>query len=231
MARSNSSGQLLDKYRAQVVNITHPNGWHMAKVRVLVLWDDVPDESLPWAEYELPLGARAGEGDAMPCAVGDLVWLEFPIAGDSRVPLITGACYSVTDGKSDLPQDLFDALYSHQRGAGSPAAPIAGYGDKTLDQHGILIQITKKGDWCLTHKASGTAIHITKDGELVLHSEKDSFQSTSGKLTVKVIGNALIDAAEVMVKSSGKMTLDAGGELTLKGSKITGQTGSIYDFK
>jgi hypothetical protein len=231
MARSNASGQLLDKYRAKVVSVEHPKGWHMAKIRVLVLWDDVQDINLPWAEYELPLGARPGEGDAMPSKVGDLVWVEFPMAGDSRIPLITGACYTVTDGKSDLPQDLLTALYVHKRTDDEPPGPIVAYGDKVLDLFGILQQITLDGAWCLTHKSTGTALNITKDGNLVLHSEADSYQSTNGALKVTVTGKADISASDIKIHASGPIAIEAGGELSFKGSVITGKTGSIYDFK
>lgn len=228
---SDTSGRLLDKYRAEVVSVDHPKGWHLAKVRVLGLWDDITDANLPWAEYQLPLGARAGEGDAMPCQKGDLVWVEFPISGDSRAPLITGSCYTVTDGKSDLPQDLFNALYTHKRAEGEPDGPAVAYGDRVLDLFGILEQITQDGAWCLTHKATGTAVNITKEGKLVLHAEGDLYQSATGDLKVTVIGKADISASDIKIASSGPIAIEADGELSFKGSKISGETGSIYDFK
>ncbi len=251
-----NDGTLRDKYRAEVVSIKHPKGQHKAKVRVLVLWDHILDADLPWAEYLLPLGARVNEGEAMPCKVGDLVWLEFPISGDTRSPLIVGACYRVTDGKSELPQDLFDALYEHKRTDKQPPAPTVTYGDKVTDLHGVLEQLTMGGAWCVTHKATGTAVSFTKDGQLVLHCEADSFSSTTGdhtgevtgavdqtigkKLNVHVIGDALIKSdanltveagADMLLKSKGKCTIDAGGDLMFKGAKIGGETGSNYDFK
>ena len=255
MGRGNPSGQLLDKYRAEVVSVTHPKGYHLAKVRVLVLWDEVPAADLPWAEYQLPLGARKGEGDAMPCKVGDLVWVEFPMSGDSRAPLITGSCYTVTNGASDLPKDLFESLYSHKRATSEPPAPSAAYGDKVVDLFGVLQQLTQGGAWCITHKASGSAFNITKEGKLVIHSEGNSFQSTvgdhlqqasgnltekvGGKLLIEVIGDADIKAnnvnvdakANMQLSSAGSMTLDAKGPLLFKGSAIGGITGSGYDFK
>ncbi|QUM78782.1 hypothetical protein HWV00_21145 (plasmid) [Moritella sp. 24] len=256
MSDDRNNGALRDKYRAKVVSITHPKGWHKAKVRVLVLWDHIEDDDLPWAEYLLPLGARSKEGEAMPCKIDDLVWLEFPISGDTRSPLIVGSCYRIIEGESELPQDLFKPVYEHKRTGKQPPAPTAAYGDSTTDLNGILNQITMNGAWCLTHKATGTAVNVTKDGQLVLHTEGDSFSSTTGthteevtkdlisnvggKLNVHVIGDALIKAdanltveagADMLLKSGGKCTVDAGGPLMLKGSMISGKSGGGYDFK
>jgi len=247
MSRTDTSGKLLGRYRAEVTSVKHPKGWHMAQVRLLILWDVVPVNNLPWAEYLLPLGARIGEGDAMPCKIGDLVWVEF-INGDTRTPIITGSCYRVTDDKSELPVELFESVYKHKRGDGEPAAPVAGYGDKVLDLFGILHQITQDGAWCLTHKATGTAFNVTKDGELVLHVEANSHFSTTkdhnltvgDKLNVKVVGDAVVKSdgnvqvesgGDMALKSGGSLTLEAAGDVMLKGAMIGGKTGSLYDFK
>lgn len=232
MNRTDTSGKLLGRYRADVTSVKHPKGWHMAQVRLLVLWEVVPVGDLPWAEYLLPLGARVGEGDAMPCQVDDLVWVEF-INGDTRTPIITGSCYRVTGDKSELPVELFESAYEHKRGDTEPAAPVAAYGDKVLELFGILHQITQNGAWCLTHKGTGTAFNITKDGELVLHAEANSHFSTTkdhsstvgGKSTSTVTGDATNEfgaklnihvVGDAVVKSDGKMQVESGGDMALK---------------
>ncbi|MGF1905280.1 phage baseplate assembly protein V [Aliivibrio salmonicida] len=255
MSRGNQAGQLYGKYRATIANTTHPLKHHKAKVRLIPLWDEVPEKDLPWAEYLGELGARTGEGEAMPCKVGDLVWVEFPCDGDSREPLIVGSCYRVKDEKSELPLDLIEPTYKHKRSEGEPPPPNATYGDRVLDLFGILEQITMNGEWCLTHKPSGTALNVTKDGHLVAHSEKDAYRSSvgdtteqvGGALVIKVVGpsniksdsdvtveakgHADIKGSTVTVKSKGDMLLDAGGDLMFKGKSIGARTGSNYDFK
>ena len=239
---------LQHRYRAKIIDNMHPKGWHKAKIRVLVLWDDIPEADLPWAEYLLPLGARKEEGSAMPCQVNDLVWVEFPTNGDTRVPLITGSCYVVKEDKSQLPQDLFEALYEHKRHSDEPPPPAVEYGDQVSDIFGLLQQLTMSGDWCVTHKSSGTAMHITPKGELVLHSEGDSYRSSSGNttenvggnLTIKVVGPTTIESdGDVSVKSGGAASVESNGDLTLKaggtlhleaGGQVTGKA-SAYDFK
>jgi len=202
--RTNKSGLYLDSYRAQVVSISHPKKRHMAKVRIIGLWADIPDSDLPWAEYLMPLGARKEEGDAMPCQVGDVVWVDFPQSGDSRFPRIVGSAYHLSDDGQDnqIPNDLFENAYNHKRTSKQPDAPNAKYGDKVLDLFGLLQQLTQDGQWCLTHKSSGTALHITQNGELVINAQGNSFRSSSGNTTEEVGG-------ELKIFVEGKTTLNS----------------------
>mgnify|MGYP000418643295 CR=1 FL=1 len=82
--------------RAKVENVDHPDGLLKCQVRLVGLWDGVPLDALPWAEYHLPVGARFNDGDFKPCQVGDYVWVRFD-EGDSRYPIITGSCYFAPD--------------------------------------------------------------------------------------------------------------------------------------
>lgn len=185
---TNEQGLCFGRYRAVVVSNEHPNQWHMAKIRAMVLHDDIPDKDLPWAEYILPLGAREKEGGIMPVQPGDLVWVSFEF-GDTRKPIIEGAVYRVDGagtGESLLPQDAWAAKYAHKRTGKQPAAPKHAYGDKVFDQMTFLQQLTMSGEYCLTHKPSGTAIHVNEKGQLVIHAEADYFQSTTGNQTIEV---------------------------------------------
>lgn len=211
--RSNPSGRLFGRHRAVVVNNAPPEGLHLAQVRLLVLWDSIPDADLPWAEYSLPLGARPDEGEAMPVKKGDHVWVEFPYSGDSRLPLIVASAYTAPGGKSHLPADLFAQTFEHKRTDGEPAGPSASYGDKVTDLFGVLQQLTQSGDWCLTHKSTGTALHVTKDGHLVFHCEGDSWRTTKGNVLEAVQGNL-----NITVKGNLKATVD--GDATVDAKKI-----------
>lgn len=211
--RSNSRGRFDSQYKARVVDIVHPKKWHMAKVRLVGYWADIKDEDLPWAEYQLPLGARLDEGEAMPVKKGDLVWVDFPQAGDTRYPKIIGGAYQVPNEEVHLPNDLFKPTFEHKRSDLQPDAPTAQYGDKTMDLFGLLQQLTMNGDYCLTHKSSGTAIHIDKDGNLVTHVEGEQFNSTTKNRTDE-IGKKL----KIIVK--GTTTLESDGHVNVKAPTV-----------
>ncbi|WP_275371901.1 hypothetical protein [Xenorhabdus bovienii] len=87
------SNAIYGSHRAIIVATEHPAGLMKAKVRLLSLWDGVPDDTLPWAEYRLSIG-----GAFTPAVKGDLVWVEFPYGGDSRYPMITGAAQDAPNG-------------------------------------------------------------------------------------------------------------------------------------
>lgn len=214
--RSNASGNVFDSCRAVVVDNKHHKGWHKAKVRLLVGNEGIPERELPWAEYLLPLGARANEGEFMPVQPGDLVWVDFPVSGDTRYPRIIGSVYSVDGkgtGKSLLPQDGFKPTYNHKRTEKQPPAPQAQYGDKVLDLFGVLQQLTQNSEWCLTHKASGTALEIDGDGNVILHTEGNRFDSATDNHIIEV-GEDL----RTTVKGHQKTDIDKTLNITVKGT-------------
>lgn len=231
--RSNPSGRLFGDYRAIVVDNKHPDGLHLAKVR-LVGQEYIPDDDLPWAEYQLPLGVRPKEGDALPVQKDDQVWIDFPYFGDTRRPRITGGAYTAPNGVSNLPADLFKPTYEHKRGKGAPPGPKVEYGDKTSDLFGILQQLTMAGDYCITHKATGTSFHITPDGKLVFHVEADHFRTVNGNvleeiskdLTIIVKGNVKVEAKNATVDAD-TIKLN-GGEGVVTGAHICQYTGSPH---
>lgn len=91
-------------YIAEVVSVDDPE--HRCRVRVNVydLFDGIPEDHLPWANFVLPLGSRPGEGTATPVHKGDKVWVRF-VEGDTRRPLIIGAAQAAPDGKVNLVPD------------------------------------------------------------------------------------------------------------------------------
>lgn len=228
MSNSNRTGRLLGKYRATVINIEDPEQRHTAQVRVLGLWDSVLQADLPWAEYLLPVGCRTAEGVVMPATVGDHVWVEFPYAGDTRFPLIIGSCYRIGDDDvSELPLDhrVGDTNFEHVRADGLPAAPVPAYGDAVTDLFGMLRQLTQSGEWCMTHKATGTALHITKDGEIVLSGQKNIDLNSQQNVVIKAAQNVSIHAekdATIAAKGNADITadgtikLDGGGDVAIK---------------
>lgn len=245
--RTNVSNRLFGSYPAQVVNTEHPDGLYMVSVRVLGLWDSVPDKDLPYAEFLLPLGAKPEHGHAVPVEPQDLVWVEFPRNGDTRYPLITGSVYHAPSYQSNLPKEVNGQAYETKRSPNEPTPPAYDRKDDLYERWGLREHKTHAGGWSITHVATGSAVEITPDGQVVIHVEGDSFQSATGKhlgqfgtldilvkgdASVKCDGNGKLESkGDMDIKSGGNMNLDAKGELMFKGSKIGGKTGSMYDFK
>jgi len=66
----------------------------LVQVRVYGVFDNVPVKDLPWAQYKLPVGARANDGSVTPVKKGDIVYVSFPFkAGNHRErPLCPRQC-------------------------------------------------------------------------------------------------------------------------------------------
>lgn len=228
---TNEQGLLFGRYRALVKDNKHPKGWHMAKVMALSVMEEVPEKDLPWAEYELPLGARPEEGDMMPVQKGDLVWVTFEM-GDTRYPIITGSAYRVDGegtGKSNLPLDAWAAEYKHKRTDKQPKPPTHTYGDKVLDQLGFLFQLTMSGEYCITHKATGTSRHINSLGDLIEHVEGNQFNSTTGERIDEIEKSLqiLVDVNYIakIVKDS-KIEIGGDSKRTVEGKDVIAITGA-----
>jgi hypothetical protein len=224
------SSLLFGAYRCIVEDVEHPEKLLLAKVRVVGEWEGVNVVDLPWAEYMLPVGARPNDGDFRPARKGDLVWCEFD-RGDSRYPIIKGSCFFAPKGVPNAPHESFSGSesFEHKRTASQPKPEAARYHrDRVSTQFNFLIERTEAGALRATHKGTGTAIEITKDGQLVLHAENDSFESTShnklleAELKISVIGKKQIhiDSKEANVK------ITAATECTVNAPKVALNNGS-----
>lgn len=251
--RTNVSNKMYGRYRAKVVNTVHPDELYMVTVRVLDHWDAIPDEDLPFAEFELPLGAKPSAGQVVPVEPDDLVWVHFP-NGDTRYPLITGSVYHAPEYKSNLPDEVNGNDFATKRSPNEPPPPKYDRKDELYDRFGLREHKSHEGGWSITHKKSGTAIEITPEGKCVIHTEGDQFQSATGKhlgqygefeilvkgnATIKTDGDALVDAkgnatvkcaGDGLVDSKGKLTLKSAIEVFLDAPKVGGKA-MDYDFK
>ena len=216
------SNLILVQKRAKVESIDHPNGLLKCQVRLVGLWDGVPLEDLPWAEYEFPVGARPNDGDFSPCQVGDYVWVRFD-EGDTRYPIITASCYFAPDKVANLPHEVFDGQekHEHKRLDGQPVPAPPAKEDRISTQHNLLIELTHEGAYRVTHKQSGTSWEITKDGEIVFHTEKDRYDSVKGKFNGEVIGMFKQKAGDnyvLEVEKDKSETVGGNLNFTVKGS-------------
>ena len=68
-----------------MVTVDDPAGLLRVSVRLVGIWDSIPDGDLPWAERMPP-----DDGAFIPLLAGDDVWVDFPYSGDSTRPRVVG---------------------------------------------------------------------------------------------------------------------------------------------
>ena len=199
--------------RGIVVGTDDPRRLMRVQVRVPGLWDGVPDADLPWAEYLLK-GARGRGGDFEPAEVGDWVWVDFP-SGDTRYPRITGWCQYAPSGVPNLPHEAFagpeSVAHKMNTDSGEPAPAAPQYhGSRVLEKHGVIVEVNPGGEYLVTQRATGTAVRITADGSVTVHSEAklylssagDTFLRAGGNFDMKVGGNWSIKVAGIIDETS-----------------------------
>ncbi|WFQ78137.1 phage baseplate assembly protein V (plasmid) [Xenorhabdus sp. SF857] len=181
---------------AVVISVMDPEKQMRVQVRIWGVFDDVPDDKLPWATYKLPIGARANEGDFTPVQVGDLVWVDFPYythgRKDTRRPRITGSVQHNPGGIPNLPQEVFAGAgcYQHKRNQKEPHPTPQGYHEsKVYILHGMMFEIEKDSIYRITHMPTGTAFEFDTRGNSILHVEGDSYHSTTGNIENHATGN------------------------------------------
>ena len=217
------------EYIGTVETVDDPENLMRVKVRVLPLFpDEIKVSDLPWAEYKLPIGARAGEGIFNPVKVGDYVWVDFPHNGDTRRPRITGAVHYCPDKVSNLPHDAWAGpdAFEHARTGDEPAPTNPEYHDGSIviDENGALIEIRADKSICVTQKDTKTAVEITPDGKITIHGESDINASSTGNVNVLVTGTASLTAPTINMTGDVNITGDVGvsGDVNASGSVIDG---------
>ncbi|MDE9545436.1 phage baseplate assembly protein V [Xenorhabdus bovienii] len=195
---------------AVVVNVQDPEKQMRVQVRVFGVFDDVPDDKLPWATYKLPIGARVNEGDFTPVQTGDLVWVDFPYythgRKDTRRPRITGSVHHNPDGIPNLPPEVFagEGRYQHKRSHKEPQPARQGYHEsKVYTLHGMMFEIEKDSVYRVTHMPTGTAFEFDARGNSILHVEGSSHHSTTSDMENHSAGNITNDAGNNLTEIVG----------------------------
>ena len=221
------------EFESEVISTDDPARLMRVQVRVYGLMDGVSDDCLPWATYRLPVGARNAEGFFTPVQIGDIVWVDFPYMThgrpDTRRPRITGAVHFCPAGVPDMPPEAWsgpDAL-EHKRTDDEPAPASAGYHQaRVFTQFGITIEWIPGGTYRITHRESGTCFELCESGDSVLHTQGDAYFSSTGKTTSEIEKALIINVlsgdttihthdGNTALKSSGHITVEAGGEIGL----------------
>lgn len=192
------------EYQGVVVNANgDPKKLLRVQVRIPGLMDGVPDDKLPWATYKLPIGAGAGRGDFTPVQNGDSVWVDFPVSThgkqDTRKPRIVGSVHTSPDGALNLPDEAYGKSYQHDRsGEGVPPASSGVYcGSKVVSFHGSTVEFVPDGTLRLFSRGVGSIIEVLPDGKILLSA-----------------------SADLVIRSGGDISMVAGGNIAMKGSRV-----------
>lgn len=217
-----SGHKQLQEYRAKVVDDEDPKKLLRVKVRVPGWWDAVPDDDLPWAEYRFN-DARYRGGQFVPAEVDDWVWIDFP-NGDTRYPRITGWCHFAPEGEPEQPHEswLGPEMIVHKLDSVNPEPKPEDpkyHKSQVMEKHGVVVEINPEGELLVTQRDSGTAIRVTKEGDITFHSEKNLFSSsvedtrqhTVKDWKIKVDGNWIVDVAGFIdIKAAGFIKVTSG---------------------
>ncbi|EIX4394613.1 baseplate protein, partial [Salmonella enterica subsp. enterica serovar 4,[5],12:i:-] len=203
------------KRRAQIVGTEHPAGLMRAQVRVLPDWNGVPDEDLPWAEYQLPIGNAF-----VPTVKGDLVWVEFPYLDvngriDTRRPMIVGAAQDAPGGVPNVAPEASGqgSGWTPPAVDGAPSRPtLSSTKDYVIHRNNVLEVRTAGGGYEIANTAAGSRIGMNESGQIYIIGPADVVINAGGDVNVK--GN------NINVKADGNMEFTAGGTFKAKASNF-----------
>ncbi|WP_426575446.1 baseplate protein (plasmid) [Xenorhabdus stockiae] len=217
------SNALYGSHRARIVATEHPAGLMKARIRLIPLWDGIPDDALPWAEYRLSIG-----GAFTPAIKGDLVWVEFPYGGDSRYPMITGAAQDAPKGIPNVAPEASGqgGAYEPANVGGAPALPaLSPTKDFVYRRNNLLVIHSAGGGVSITNMASGSCIAMNEAGDIFHHAAGDFFLNVSGSTTIKSQGAITFEsAAGFNAKSQAGMTFESAA-----GFKTKSQAGMTFE--
>jgi len=178
-----------------VTDLKDPEGLGRVRVRFPYLGD----QQSSWAKISTPMAGK-NRGFFFRPEVDDELLVAFEM-GDPRRPYVLGALWSKTDTP---PSDDGKAEKNNWRFIRSRSGHILKF-DDTKGSERIEI-IEKDGKHTIVIDSSGDKIQILCD---------------SGNVEIRAsAGKVQIDAGEAEIKASGNMTLQAGGQMTIKGSVV-----------
>lgn len=178
-----------------VSNLEDPDGLG----RVQLKYPHLDDQDSQWARLAMPM-AGPDRGTFFRPEVDDEVLVAFE-HGDVRRPYIVGSLWSSEDKP---PADDGQPKENNWRFIKSRSGHIIKFND--TDGAETIEIIDKNEEHQIIIDSANKKIQIIcKSGDIEL-------SATSGKVAV--------EASEVEIKASGSMTLEAGGEMTIKGSMV-----------
>ena len=196
----------MSEYPAQVVSVDDPEKLCRVQVRILGMFEGVPDNDLPWATYRLPVGAGSNRGDFSPCFKDDYVWVDFPFSShgeiDTRSPRITASMHNSANGTPNLPKESLGKGYNHKHS--SYKSPY--HGSKVSTYHGSTIEQCPNGSVRVFSHGSGSLVEINgENGNVLVYGASDiDIRSDS----------------DISMSAARNIDIKAGGEITANASKI-----------
>lgn len=207
--------------RGTVVTTVHPQGLMMARVRINGLGENLSEDSLPWAERNLPDG-----GAYSPLIAGGLVWVDFPYSGGSRHPRIAGFAQDAAGGTSNVAAEASGQgdPYSQKDVEGAQASPVlSATKDFVYKRNGLMEIRSSGGGWSMTHTAVGSTMGQNDDGEQYLIAQADIVINLTAKVTIKA-------AAEMQIVASASLKIEVVGDLVLSAAGTASFTAAQFKF-
>lgn len=184
--------------RGRVIDNKDPLGAGRIKVRINGVYDDIPEEVIPWATYSDPFMGGSGSGGAWVPDVGVDVWTFFE-AGDHMQPVYFGGApsastYAKSANKTTQPNDFPSGVdYPNNRVISTKSGHVIEIDDSAGNSR---IRISHK---------SGTQYIIVDNG--------DVFERVVGNKTLIVQGS-------VFEYVSGDYKSNTLGNYDMRGSRI-----------
>lgn len=219
-------------YRGVVVSNEDPLKAGRCRIRVFYVFDDIPDDHLPWAEYADPfMQGSPGSGGMFIPSKGSKVWCFFE-AGDHMQPVYFAGAPSAKDhptGRDSLidGNDLPGSpSYPHNRVIRTPAGNMIELDDtegneriRVLHSSGSQLMMYENGD--IYEYVTGNRYRYVKgdsfeviDGSVNKTVKGDINISVDGNSTETVTGSKTVEAASYDISLSGNYTFRTTGDAT-----------------
>lgn len=198
-------GALAGVYVATVRDNEDPEG--MGRVRLEYPWRETSNES-HWARIAVPM-AGADRGTYFLPEVGDEVLVAFE-NGDVDYPYVLGALWNGADAP---PADNADGDNDIRRITSRRGHQLTFDDDETAGK--VVVETAAGHTIELNDESGNETITIEDTGGNTI-----AFDGTRGSLSVSGATRLSVEAPTVEISSTGNLTIDASGVLTLRGALI-----------
>jgi uncharacterized protein involved in type VI secretion and phage assembly len=196
---------LVGVFVATVRDNEDPEG--MGRVRLEYPWRETSNESY-WARIAVPMAGN-GRGTYFLPEVGDEVLVAFE-NGDIDHPFVLG---SLWNGQDEPPADNADGNNDVRRITSRSGHELT-FDDGESDGH-VTIETAAGHSIELDDSGGSERITIEDTG-----GNEIEFDGTSGSLSISGTSEVSVEAPMIEISSSGSLSIEAGGVLTLDGALI-----------
>jgi uncharacterized protein involved in type VI secretion and phage assembly len=210
-------------YRGLVVDDQDPSKKGRCKIRIMGIYDNIPDEALPWALYSDPfMGGQVGFGGFIVPDIGSMVWCFFE-NGDHMQPVYFAGAPSALD----IPPEAESSSHEDNRGDVSyPRSKVL----RTKAGHVIEIDDTEGNARITIIHKSGTQITYHENGDVYEHVVGNYVRTIDGDFEETITGAITRNFdGDLTDTIGGNYTLDVGGNATenVGGTKTLSASGNV----